>query len=63
MLVTVASFLLFLGVLLMMLAGSHAPKDAIGQRIPDRRVRMFAAVLMVGGAGLFGWVLLQRAWR
>lgn len=63
MLVMIASFLLFLGVLVMMLASSHAPKDAFGQRIPDKRVRIFAVVLMIGGAGLFGWMVLQRALR
>ncbi len=63
MLVTIASFLLFLGVLVMMLASSHAPKDAFGRRIPDKRVRMFAVALMIGGAGLFGWLLLHRPLR
>jgi H+/gluconate symporter-like permease len=63
MLVTIASFVLFLGVLVMMLASSHAPKDAFGQRIPDKRVRIVAIILMIGGAGLFGWLLLHRALR
>ena len=60
MLVTIACFCLFLGVLVTMIASREAKKDSLGQRLPPERARIAALVLFIIGVGLFGYSLYLR---
>ena len=56
-----AAFLVFLGVLFVMMASSQAKKDAAGYRIPTERVQMLSIVCFIGGVGLFAYILYTKA--
>ena len=61
MLVTIACFCVFLGVLVTMISSREAKKDSLGQRIPPEPAKIAALVLLVIGVALFGWSLYRRA--
>ncbi|MES1975368.1 MAG: hypothetical protein V4472_23150 [Pseudomonadota bacterium] len=60
MVVTIACFLVFLGVLVTMMASREAKKDSLGQRMPPERAKVAALALFVAGIGLFAWSLYLR---
>ena len=60
MLVTIASFCIFLGVLVTMAASREAKKDSLGRRIPPEQAKIAALILFVIGAGLFAYSLYLR---
>lgn len=61
MLVTIAAFLVLLGVLLTVMASSRAPRDVAGRRIPGQRAPIVTLVPVIGGVGLFAYILYRKA--
>ncbi|WCM25237.1 hypothetical protein NDN01_14290 [Sphingomonas sp. QA11] len=60
MLVTIACFCVFLGVLVTMIASREAKKDALGQRIPPEQAKIVALVPFIVGVGLLAYSLYLR---
>ncbi|MFA6114865.1 MAG: hypothetical protein WC729_12750 [Sphingomonas sp.] len=60
MLVTIACFCVFLGVLVTLISSREAKKDSLGQRIPPEQAKIAALVLFVVGVGLFAYSLYLR---
>ena len=57
MLVTIACFLVFLGVLVTLVASREAKKDAFNQRFSPGPVKIAARIPVAAGVGLFAWSL------
>jgi hypothetical protein len=60
MLVTIACFCLFLGLLVTLVAARDARKDVFNRRIPPAPAKLASRVLLTGGVGLLGYSLYLR---
>ena len=61
MLVTIACFLVVLGLLVTLVASREAKKDSLRQRIPPERAKKAALILFIAGSGLFAYTLYLRS--